>query len=211
MLEIAYKGIIIGLFVSVPLGPIGMLCIQRTLSKGQKYGIATGLGASLSDVLYTILSLFFLSIVVDFVESFKSVIQIGGSIILLLFGYFIFKSYPSAQPKASESNQASFTKDLITSFGLTASNPLVLFILMAMFAKFDFINPKSTIIETIIGIFSILIGALLWWTTLTFIVSRFRRKINLAGLRTINIVTGVIIMTIGLVGFVLFFKSSYEC
>ncbi len=202
MLDTIYKGILIGLFVSVPLGPIGMLCIQRTLNRGQKYGIATGLGATASDLLYTIVSLFFLSFVVDFIEQYKLTIQISGSVILIIFGYFIFNSHPSAQPKPHESKQFSLFGDFITSFGLTLSNPLVLFVLIALFAKFEFISNESTLFEIGIGIVSILSGALIWWSTLTMLVSKFRQKLNINGLRTINKVTGIIIIVIGLIGLV---------
>lgn len=201
MLDTIYKGIIIGLFISVPLGPIGMLCIQRTLNRGQKYGIITGLGATASDLLYTIISLFFLSFVLDFIEQYRMAIQITGSLILVIFGYFIFNSHPSAQPKPSESRQFTMFGDFITSFGLTLSNPLVLFVLIAIFAKFEFITNKSTLAEISIGIISILSGALLWWSILTFLVSRFRMKLNLKGLRTLNKITGVIIVLIGIIGF----------
>lgn len=201
MLDTIYKGIIIGLFISVPLGPIGMLCIQRTLNRGQKYGIITGLGATASDLLYTIISLFFLSFVLDFIEQYRMAIQITGSLILIIFGYFIFNSHPSAQPKPSESRQFTIFGDFITSFGLTLSNPLVLFVLIAIFAKFEFITNKSTLAEISIGIISILSGALLWWSILTFLVSRFRMKLNLKGLRTLNKITGVIIVLIGIIGF----------
>ncbi len=203
MLETIYKGILIGLFVSIPLGPIGMLCIQRTLNRGQKYGIATGLGATASDLLYTIVSLFFLSFVLDIIEQHKFAIQISGSVILIIFGLFIFNSHPSAQPKPYETQQHSIFSDFITSFGLTLSNPLVLFVLIALFAKFEFISYKSTFIVIVIGIASILTGALLWWSVLTFLVSKFRQKLNINGLRTINKVTGSVIFIIGITGFVL--------
>jgi threonine/homoserine/homoserine lactone efflux protein len=203
MIETIYKGILVGLFVSIPLGPIGMLCIQRTLNRGQKYGIATGFGATASDLLYTIVSLFFLSFVLDLIEQYKFVIQISGSAILIIFGYFIFNSHPSAQPKPHESKQFSLFGDFITSFGLTLSNPLVLFVLIALFAKFEFITNESTFFEIAIGIASILSGALLWWSVLTFLVSKFRQKLNINGLRTINKVTGIVIIGIGIIGLVL--------
>ena len=83
MIEIIIKGIIIGLFISIPLGPIGMLCIQRTLNRGRKYGIATGLGATTSDLIYTMITLFFVSFVVDLIEQQRFIIELGGSIILI--------------------------------------------------------------------------------------------------------------------------------
>lgn len=203
MFEIIIKGIIIGLFISIPLGPIGMLCIQRTLNRGRKYGIATGLGATMSDLVYTMISLFFLSFVIDIIEKQRFAIQLVGSIILLVFGYFIYKSNPSTQPKPNESVQYSLFSDFISSFGLTLTNPLVLFVLIALFAKFSFIDSDTTLFLSISGIVSILLGAFLWWTTLTFLVSRFRGKLNMRGLKTINVITGLIIIITGIIGIVM--------
>ncbi len=203
MFDIILKGIIIGLFISIPLGPIGMLCIQRTLNRGQKYGIATGLGATMSDLVYTMISLFFLSFVTDLIDKQRFVIQFVGSVILIVFGFFIYRSNPSQQPKPNEQVQYSLFGDFISSFGLTLSNPLVLFVLIALFAKFGFIDNESTLFLSIVGIVSILLGAFLWWSTLTFLVSRFRVKLNMRGLKTINVITGLIIIVTGVVGIIL--------
>ncbi|MDD3080470.1 MAG: LysE family transporter [Paludibacter sp.] len=203
MLEIVIKGIIIGLFLSVPLGPIGMLCIQRTLNRGRKFGIATGLGATFSDLLYTIITLFFLSFVIDIVEQNRFIIQLAGSIIVAIFGFFIFKSHPSTQPKPNEPAKHTLFGDFITSFALTISNPLVLFVLIALFARFEFINNHTTLIHSIVGISSILVGALIWWNSLTFLVSKFRNKLNMQGLKIINRITGIVIILIGVIGLIL--------
>lgn len=203
MIEIIFKGIIIGLFISVPLGPIGMLCIQRTLNRGRRYGVATGLGATTSDLVYTIITLFFLTFVIDFIEHNRFIIQFIGSIILIAFGFFIFKSHPSTQPKPNEAAKYSLFGDFISSFGLTFSNPLVLFVLIALFARFEFITNKSTLFLSICGIISILGGALIWWGVLTFLVSRFKSKLNMRGLKIINQTTGIIIILIGCVGIII--------
>ena len=97
MIEIIIKGIIIGLFISIPLGPIGMLCIQRTLNRGRKYGIATGLGATTSDLIYTMITLFFVSFVVDLIEQQRFIIELGGSIILIAFGAGQFSLFALGQ------------------------------------------------------------------------------------------------------------------
>lgn len=202
MLDIIIKGVIIGLFISIPLGPIGMLCIQRTLNRGRKYGIATGLGATTSDLIYTFITLFFLTIVIDIVEQNRTLIQISGSVILIGFGYFIFSSHPSRQPQPNERNQHSVFSDYFTSLGLTISNPLVLFVLIALFARFSFLTDTKSVWEYPVAILSILSGAFLWWSTLTFLVSRFRIKLNMRGLKVINQITGVIIMVIGIAGII---------
>lgn len=203
MLEIIFKGVLIGLCISVPLGPIGMLCIQRTLNRGQKYGIATGLGATASDLVYTLVTLFFLSFVIDFIEAHRYVIQLVGSLIVVAFGYFIFSSNPATQPKPNEPVKHSMLSDFVTSFGLTFSNPLVLFVLIALFARFEFISNETTLFLSVVGILSILGGAFLWWNIITFLVSRFRNRLNMRELKLINQVTGCVILIIGCVGFVL--------
>jgi len=203
MLEIIVKGILIGLCISVPVGPIGMLCIQRTLNRGQKYGIVTGLGATFSDLIYTIITLFFLSFVLDFIEIHRFAIQLIGSIVVAGFGYYIFRTNPATQPKPNETLKHSLLGDFATSFGLTLSNPLVLFVLIALFARFEFIGNNTTLYVSIIGILSILGGAFTWWSILTFLVSRFRNKMNMRELKILNQITGFIIIAIGVVGFLL--------
>jgi len=203
MLEIIIKGILIGLCISVPLGPIGMLTIQRTLNRGQKYGVATGLGATTSDLIYTIITLFFLSFVLDFIEDHRFVIELVGSLVVALFGWYIFQSNPATQPKPNETVKHSLLSDFVTSFGLTFSNPLVLFVLIALFARFQFIGNKTTLFVSICGILSILGGALLWWNLLTILVSKFKNKLNMRELKLINQITGIIILLIGTIGLIL--------
>jgi threonine/homoserine/homoserine lactone efflux protein len=203
MLEIIIKGLLIGLCISVPLGPIGMLCIQRTFNRGIKFGIATGLGATFSDLFYTIITLFFLSFVLDFIEIHRFIIQLIGSGVVVVFGYYIVKSNPSTQPKPNETLKHTLFGDFLTSFGLTLSNPLVLFVLIALFARFQFINSNTTLYISIIGILSILGGALIWWSFLTFLVSHFQNKLNMRNLKVINQISGLIIILIGVVGFIL--------
>lgn len=203
MLEIIIKGILIGLCISVPLGPIGMLVVQRTFNRGQKFGIATGLGATFSDLVYTLITLFFLSFVLDFIEMHRFVIQLIGSVLVAGFGYYIFNSNPATQPKPNETFKHTLFRDFVTSFGLTFSNPLVLFVLIALFARFEFIRNETTLFLTICGILSILAGALLWWTTVTFLVSHFKNKVSMRELKIINQITGLIIILIGAVGFFL--------
>ena len=200
MIEIIIKGIIIGLFVSIPLGPIGMLCVQRTLNRGRRYGIATGLGATTSDLIYTIIALFFIGFVVDFLEEKKLIIQITGSIIVIIFGGFIYRSNPSTQPIPDQLKNENVVNDFFSSFILTLSNPLILFVLIALFARFEFLNDNTTLFYNVLGILSILGGAFLWWSLLTFLVSRFRDRLSYSGLKLMNRVIGIIIIALGSIG-----------
>lgn len=194
------KGIIIGLSISVPLGPIGMLCIQRTLNRGQKHGIVTGVGATLSDLIYSVITMFFLSFVLDFIEERQVIIQIIGSVIIFFFGLWIYRSHPSKQPTLPDEKPAehSLFTDFITSTALTLSNPLILFVLIALFAQFDFVTSEMTFFVHAFALFSIFVGALLWWITLNSLVSKFRNRLNIVGLKIINRITGGVIIAIGL-------------
>ncbi len=205
MLELAIKGIIIGLCISVPLGPIGMLCVQRTLTRGRAHGIVTGLGATTSDLVYTFVTLFFLRFVIGFIEAHQVVFQFTGAIVVVLFGAFIIKSRPTSQTQLRVVSKGSLVSDYLTAFGLTFSNPLILFVLMALFARFDFIAERSPALHYLVGIGCILVGATAWWLLLTYIVSHFKDKLGLRGLRLINLVTGSVIVVIGCAGLIVSF------
>ena len=92
--DILWKGFIIGVIVSAPLGPVGVLCIQRTLNKGRWYGFVTGIGASLSDIAYALLTGYGMSFVFDYVNKNIFYLQLFGSILLLAFGVYTFRSNP---------------------------------------------------------------------------------------------------------------------
>lgn len=203
MIEIIIKGVIIGLFISVPLGPIGMLCVQRTLNKGRKYGLATGLGATTSDLIYTLISLFFIGFVVDFLEEYRSIIRVVGSIVVIAFGIYIYRSNPSRQPIPQQSNQGSVMKDYFTSMILTLSNPIILLILIALFARFEFLDEHTTVANNIIGLVSILAGAFLWWNILTLLASKFSGRLTYRGLKMMNMIIGSVIMVIGSIGIII--------
>ncbi len=195
MVDQLTDGIIIGISVSIPLGPIGVLIVQRTLSKGRHSGFASGIGAALSDAIYAVIASFSLSYIVDFIREQKSWIQVIGSIVLLIFGYTIFKSNPSARLKTPKVTGGSYLQDIATTFALTFSNPMAIFIFLGVFAGFNFVKGGDIedILLLLLGIFC---GALIWWFTLTFIVSLFRSKINPRGLWLINKISGIIIITL---------------
>lgn len=197
------NGIIIGLLVSIPLGPIGVLIIQRTMNKGRISGLASGLGAAFSDMIYAIIAGFSISYIIDFVKEQQSWIQLVGSLVMFGFGYFTFRSNPAVELRKAQrqSRSGTFFQDMVTSFGLTVSNPLLIFIFIGVFAGFKVMKGQG-ILEPLIVIPGIFFGALLWWLSLTFIVSLFRKKINLRGLWRLNKITGIIIMALSLVSLI---------
>ena len=198
----ALKGILIGVLVSAPMGPIGVLCIQRTLNKGRSSGIFTGIGASLSDLIYAVLTGFGLSMIIDFIENYELLIQILGSIVLAGFGAYIYRQNPAKNLNLKKPKAANHIQDLISAFFLTLSNPLILFFFIGLFARFNFYTPESQLHDYIVGYTSIISGAFLWWLTITYFINKVRSKFNLRSLWIINRCIGTIIMLMSAYGFI---------
>ncbi|MDR1738387.1 MAG: LysE family transporter [Candidatus Symbiothrix sp.] len=207
MIQVIYKGIIIGVLVSAPMGPIGLLCLQRTLYKGRWHGFFSGVGAAFSDLLYAVITCMGMGIVVVFIEDNQSILQFAGSILLFIFGVYIYRTNPSEKfkkPKDS-SRKRSYSQDALTAFILTVSNPLIIFLYIALFARFGFIEPDTPTANKIqsvaLGLFSIFAGALLWWFTLTMSVGTLLSGVfQERGLKIINRVLGTAIMVLSVFG-----------
>ena len=194
------KGFVIGLLVSAPMGPIGVLCIQRTLNKGRRSGIATGLGAALSDLFYAILTGFGMSMIIDFIETNEAIIQIIGSIVLGIFGFYLFRQNPARNIRRRLNQKNSFAQDFITAFFLTLSNPLILFFFIGLFARLNFFLPEMKWLHYGAGYLAIIAGALGWWLTLTYILCKVRERFTLRTLWVINRIIGAVIIIMSLVG-----------
>ncbi|MBP7965035.1 MAG: LysE family transporter [Paludibacteraceae bacterium] len=203
MFETILTGIMIGLFISVPVGPIGILCIQRTLNRGRAHGIVTGLGATFSDLIYSVLVGFSMGFIINLIEEHQVIIQITGSLIILGFGLHIFRSNPVKQlSTVKSSSKGSYASDFFSAFGLCFSNPLIIFLLIGLFARFHFFSPAKSSFEHAIGLICILLGAFSWWLLLTLIVGKLRNQFNVRGLWILNKITGGILMLLSLGGIV---------
>ena len=209
MLGLIIKGIIIGILVSAPMGPIGMLCIQRTLNKGRWHGFITGLGAALSDVIYASLTCLGMGVVVNFVETNQAPLQLIGSIVLGFFGYYIYQSNPVKSLKKQRERKLSFTQDFITAFLLTFSNVLIVLLYIGLFARFTFVLPEYTVWMLVGGIFCIGIGAVLWWFGITYVVAKLRKWFNVRGIWLLNRIVGSIIIALSVLGAVSVLITSY--
>ena len=199
------RGLAIGLLVSAPMGPIGMLVIQRTLGKGRWQGFFTGLGASIIDLFYCLLTGFCLSFITDFIDTHQLIIQIIGSIVLAIFGIYLLKRKASKPIKTADVNASDYWADFGSGFLLTVSNPLILFFIIGLFARFNFIQPEYEYYHYIMAYISIFIGAQLWWHGITVGVSRLGKRLNLRSLKLINRVIGILLITMAIAGITMAF------
>lgn len=200
LMEMIVKGAIIGIVVSAPMGPTGVLCIQRTLNKGRWYGFATGCGAALSDIIYAIITGYGMSFVVDYIEDPHLLfwMKLVGCALLFIFGIYTFHSNPAGEIRNVSHNKGSLVTTFITGFTTTFLNPGIVFLFLAMFGQFTFIVPDNPIPQ-IAGYIFIVIGALLWWFVLSWLVDKVRNRFEERGLWIINRVIGVIVMIVSAV------------
>ncbi len=196
ILDFVFKGILIGLMASAPMGPVGVLCIQRTLNKGRWYGFITGIGACVSDIIYALFTGFGMSFVMNFVgnEHNRFILQISGSVVLLLFGIYCYRSNPTKNMHKSNKNQkGTLAHNGITAFLVTLSNPLIIFLFIFLFAQFAFVvNDRP--FEMTVGYASIILGSMLWWFGLTWLIDKVRGKFDNNGILLINRVVGCIVV-----------------
>lgn len=201
ILYILPRGIGIGALISAPMGPIGMLVIQRTLSKGRWPAFFTGIGAALSDLAYCLLTGFCLSFITGFIDSHQFAIQVVGSIVLAVFGIYLFRKNPTRALKtAGTVNAPSYWSDVVTGFLLTFSNPLILFFIIGLFAQFTLIQPEYGVHHYIVAYVSIFAGALLWWYGITALVAHLGKRINVRSLKLINRIIGILLAAMAVVG-----------
>ena len=200
IVDLVFKGMLIGMIASAPMGPVGVLCVQRTLNKGRWFGLVTGIGAAVSDIIYACITGFGMAFVMDFVnnEQNKFYLQIVGSALLLAFGIYTWRSDPTKNIHTSGKQKGTLWYNTWTAFLVTFSNPLIIFLFMALFAQFAFVIPDRPF-EMFVGFASIVAGALLWWYGLSWLVDKVRTIFDDAGIRIINQVIGMVVIIFSVV------------
>lgn len=199
-LYIIPRAIIIGILVSAPMGPVGVLCIQRTLNKGRGSGFFTGVGAAFSDIFYCLITGLGLSFVTDFITKNQYLLQIVGSGVIIAYAIYLFVSNPSKQMKSPEEQSNNFFKDFYTGFLFTVSNPLIIFLIIGLLARFNIMKAEYSEFHFAAGYVAIFCGAILWWWFITLIVSKARKKFNLRAMRIMNRVIAIALFSMAMVG-----------
>lgn len=199
---IMFSGLLVGIFISAPMGPIGVLVIQRTLNKGRLPALFTGLGAALSDMIYCLLTGLGLSFVTDFIENNQDGLQIAGSVMLMAYATYLFLHNPSRQLQAPTVQANTYWRDFATGFLFTFANPLILFFIIGLFARFNFLAPEFRAYHYVAGYLCIAIGAVMWWFGVTYFVDKVRGHFNVRSMWIINRVIATILLIMSLVGLI---------
>ena len=198
-ITILLKGILMGFSIAAPVGPIGVLCIRRTIANGRLSGFLSGLGAATADGLYGCVAAFGLTFISSFLVSQQFWLRLIGGMFLIYLGVRTLTS-PSAEKAAEIKNNASVFGDYLSTFFLTITNPMTIVSFIAIFAGLGFTVAGAGADYYSAGLLvaGVVIGSSAWWLCLSGIVGIFRQKFNLGAMVWVNRVSGLIILAFGL-------------
>ena len=193
------KGFVVGMCASMPVGPIAILVVQKTMSKGRQAGFVSGLGASIVDTIYAIVALFALAFAQNAIERHENIILLVGGAILTLIGISMALSNPFRKKRKGDDGKSEVSsKDFLQAIAMGISNPMAIFVMFALFAFFGVAEdtPRDWNVAPII--LSVSSGSVTYWFLLSWLLSRVRDKFSLRTLLWISRVMGAIVIIIGL-------------
>ena len=188
------KGLALGFSIAAPVGPIGLLCIRRSVAEGRNVGLATGLGAATADAAYGAVAAFGLTAISTFLQNQKFLLGLSGGIFLCYLGINTFFSKPAEN--AADARGSGLFSAYCSTLLLTLTNPMTIFSFIAVFAGFglgissDYIGASALVV----GVF---VGSALWWLLLSSGAGAFRSRINAKWMQTVNRLSGCLIFAFG--------------
>ena len=196
-LQFFIKGIIVGLLVSIPIGPMGVLCVQRTLNKGKSSGFSSGMGIATADAIFALVAGLGISFIIHFLREQQLIIKIIGGLVIAFIGLKIFIANPVKQYKKHRREGKNLFEDFVSILFMALSNPLTIFLYIAIFAGLnvqDVSAGYSSALMVVVGVFA---GASFSWYIISTIVNYFRASIRLRRLMWINRIAGLTIILFG--------------
>jgi threonine/homoserine/homoserine lactone efflux protein len=198
-LGLLFKGIVLGLTVSVPLWPVGILLVNRTIKRGILSGIFSGMGLAAADTILAIVAGLGFTFMISFFQDEKFIVSLISGLVIMGVGIKVFTSNPVKEFRKKEKDKKTLLRDFLSILALSLSNPLTVFVFVAFFSGINLnssIRPQLVPFLLIPGVF---IGTLSWWFLLSYFVSRFKKNIKLRSIVKLNQVAGIAIIIIGII------------
>lgn len=198
-LEMFVKGLIIGFSIAAPVGPIGILCIRRTLEYGRWIGFVSGLGAATADALYGLVAGLGLTIVTSFLIDQQSWLHVIGSVFLCYLGIRIFFSKPSDEAAKAKGKGRNVFKAYASTFLLTMTNPVTILSFLAIFSSLGMAKNESSIagLLLVVGVF---LGSVFWWLLLSQMAGLLAKRVGNRFFKCVNYVSGAVLVAFGVYG-----------
>ncbi|WP_219837898.1 LysE family translocator [Paenibacillus sp. R14(2021)] len=188
------KGMIIGLSVAAPVGPIGILCMKRTINQGRRFGFAAGLGAATADGLYGCIAALGFDRLTAGLVSMQSWISLLGGLFLCCLGIQAFRSSGDRDEEAGMSR--SIAGAYLTTFLLTITNPITILSFIGIFAGLDVLGASSS--QLFVLVLGVIAGSALWWLLLSFVVGFIKQILSAGAMRLVNRMSGLILLGFGI-------------
>lgn len=200
-MEISFllRGLIIGFSIAAPVGPIGVLCIRRTLAEGRVSGLVSGLGAATADAIYGCIAGFGLTFASSILVSQQVWLRLIGGLFLCYLGVKTFLARPAQEAASAEGR--GLMGAYLSTFLLTLTNPITILAFAAIFAGLGVGGASRNYVSAGLLVSGVFLGSTLWWLILSGGVGALRMRFKLQGLRWVNRISGVIIMGFGLIAF----------
>lgn len=196
LLGFLLKGMLVGLIIAVPVGPVGVLCIRRTILHGRIAGFVSGLGAATADALFGIIAGCGLTFVSDLLLGYRDWLRLGGAGFLLYIGIRALRADPLAGNEAQRDSE-SLIADYASTFVLTITNPITILAFLAIFAGIGFTGQQATLGRAAILVLGVWLGSLLWWAGLACGAGMLRLSFDRRHLVWINRGSGGILVFSG--------------
>lgn len=197
--ELLIRGLLAGLMIAAPVGPVNVLCMHRTILGGWRSGVISGLGAATADMLYGGIAGFSITFIIGFLEREIFWIRLIGGILLMGIGAMYFFKDPGSFDAKEDTSAAS---NFRSTFLLTLTNPTTILSFLAVLAALGMGQHRRWWL-TVFLVAGIFCGSMSWWMILSSIVSRLRHKVNDSVLRWMNRIAGLAIGGFGIASFVL--------
>lgn len=204
-LVLLLKGALVGIIIAIPAGPVGVLCIRRTIFHGRGAGFVSGLGAATADAVFGIIAAFGLTVVSDLLLDYRDWLRIGGGALLLYIGITAFTADPLAGTQ-TQRDPEDLLNDYLSTFALTITNPITILAFLAIFAGIGFTGEEATIGRGAILVLGVWLGSLWWWAALSLGAGMMRRSFDKHHLVWIHRGSGgiLVISGVALIGSLLF-------
>jgi threonine/homoserine/homoserine lactone efflux protein len=196
-LIILLEGLAIGFLLATPIGPIGVICVRRTLAYGKRHGFIVGLSGASADIVYALIAAFGVTLVSNFVYEWQFWIRLGGGILLLLLGFHILRTDPTVQSAAEQSNK--YRKVFVPTFLLALSNPMSMFGFGAVFSSTRICQTAADRVSLFMLVAGVFFGSILWFSFLTGVTSVFQKKLTNGGIAMVNRIAGMLFIVFGVV------------
>lgn len=194
LFELFIRGLLMGALVSLPMGPLAILIIQRTANRDLRSGMYTALGVAVTDSVWALFAGFSVSYLIEFLREHQMLIQAVGGVVIFILGFYIFRSHPIEAIRKFKRKGANPLQCFFSAILIAISNPLVVLAYIAVFAGTNLVFNISNLGTPVSFIFGFFLGAMTWWTIIVGVINYFRHHFNLRILWWFNKISGVVIM-----------------